>query len=109
MGVQTRGIPLHVAQAFERALGARLKVISVSQAAIAGPLSEVSPRVPELIMMQIVPEKIGLVIGSVGKIITTLKNESGADVVIVVVDGTVFISRKRDTSHSTMCEGQNRN
>ena len=60
-------------------------------AAIATPRAELSAHAPRVQLMHIDPEKIGLVIGSGGKTINAIIDETGATIDIED-DGTVFIT-----------------
>jgi polyribonucleotide nucleotidyltransferase len=92
MDVKTLGIPVRILrEALERAKDARLKILEVMQKEIAAPRSEISPRAPKIITITIDPKKIGMVIGSGGKTINKLKEETGVDEITIEDDGTIFI------------------
>ncbi len=92
MDVKIDGItPQIVRETLEQAKRARLQILDVMLAAIATPRAELSAHAPRVQLMHIDPEKIGLVIGSGGKTINAIIDETGATIDIED-DGTVFIT-----------------
>lgn len=99
MDVKTLGIPVKILrEALERAKDARLSILDVMTAAIAAPRSELSPRAPQIITLTIDPKKIGMVIGSGGKTINKLKEDTGVDEISIEDDGTIFVMGKADAA-----------
>jgi polyribonucleotide nucleotidyltransferase len=83
------GLPADVlAQALLQARDARMKILDVMEAAIAGPRDDVKPSAPKIVSFEIPMDKIGEVIGPKGKVINTITQETGADV-SVSDDGVV--------------------
>ncbi|MCA9360937.1 polyribonucleotide nucleotidyltransferase [Candidatus Kaiserbacteria bacterium] len=98
MDVKVSGIPIPILkEALEKARQARLKIITVMETEIAKPRPEISPRAPEIKLIKILPEQIGLVIGSGGKTINNIKETSGVEEISIEDDGTVFITGKNGT------------
>ncbi|MFM2374757.1 MAG: hypothetical protein RLZZ234_752 [Candidatus Parcubacteria bacterium] len=92
MDVKTLGVPVHILrEALERAKDARLAILDVMQKEIAAPRADISPRAPKIITLTIDPKKIGMVIGSGGKTINKLKEDTGVDEITIEDDGTIFI------------------
>ncbi len=92
MDVKIDGItPQIVCETLEQARRARLEILDVMATAIAKPRAELSPNAPRVHLMKIDSEKIGLVIGSGGKTINSIIDETGATIDIED-DGTVFIT-----------------
>jgi polyribonucleotide nucleotidyltransferase len=92
MDVKTLGVPVHILrEALERAKDARLAILTVMEKEIAAPRSDISPRAPKIITIKIDPKKIGMVIGSGGKTINKLKEETQVDEITIEDDGTIFI------------------
>lgn len=92
MDVKVDGItPQIVRETLAQAKKARLEILQVMTAALAGPRPELSPYAPRVQLMKIDPQKIGLVIGSGGKTINAIIDETGATIDIED-DGTVFIT-----------------
>ena len=60
--------------------------------AIAEPRKELSKYAPKIEMVQIPPEKIGEVVGSRGKVINRIIDESGVDKIDTEDDGKVFVA-----------------
>ena len=99
MDVKVDGVPLHIlVGALEKARLARLQIIDVITAEIAKPRASISPRAPEIVTLQILPEQIGLVIGGGGKTINSIKDDSGVEEITIEEDGLVFITGKNGTA-----------
>ena len=80
-----------IAEAFERTAKARAYILDEIMAPqIAKPREEISKYAPKIINMKINPEKIKDVIGSGGKVINKIIEETGVKIDIEE-DGTVFI------------------
>lgn len=96
MDVKVDGIPLSILEeAFAAAKKARLHILNTITEAIAEPRADLSPRAPRITAIQINPDQIGLVIGSGGKTINGIKDETGVDISIED-DGTVYISGTKE-------------
>ncbi len=96
MDVKVDGIPLEVLkEAFEKAKVARMKILDLLESEIKAPRAELSPRAPRIISMKINPDKIGMVIGTGGKVINEIKDNTGVEIDIEE-DGTIFITGEKD-------------
>ena len=92
MDIKVQGIDREImAQALEQAKAARYSILDVLDACIAEPNAELSPYAPRLTTIQIDPDKIGAVIGSGGKTIRSIQDETGVKIDIED-DGTIFIA-----------------
>jgi polyribonucleotide nucleotidyltransferase len=92
MDVKIDGITAQIVrETLAQAKKARLEILKIMTAAIAAPRSELSPHAPRVHLMKIEPDKIGMVIGSGGKTINGIIDETGATIDIED-DGTVFIT-----------------
>ncbi len=101
MDVKVEGIPVPIlAEALEKARLARLEILTVLTQAIPTPRASISARAPEIISLTILPEQIGLVIGSGGKTINGIKDETGVEEISIEDDGTVFITGKNGTGRA---------
>ncbi len=99
MDVKVGGIPLKiVAEAFEKAKTARLKILDVIEKEIAAPRAKISPNAPEILVMKIKPEQIGLVIGTGGKTINEIRDVTHVDDITIEDDGSIFITGKNETA-----------
>lgn len=97
MDVKVGGIPITIlAEALEHARDARLRILDVIEAEIAAPRPDISPYAPKILVLTIRPDQIGLVIGSGGKTINSIKDTYGVDEITIEDDGTVFITGKGD-------------
>jgi polyribonucleotide nucleotidyltransferase len=75
------GIPADVlTAALDQAKVARLQILEVMNAALAGPRDEVAPSAPKITTIHIPIDKVGEVIGPKGKVINTIQSETGADI-----------------------------
>ena len=92
MDVKVDGIPLPILkEAFEKAKVARMKILDVIEAEIKEPRKELSPKAPRIISIKIKPEQIGMVIGTGGKVINEIKDNTGVEIDIEE-DGTIYIT-----------------
>lgn len=99
MDVKVGGVSLEIlAGALEKAKQARLHILETMLAAIPTPRLQISPRAPEILVVSIKPEQIGLVIGSGGKTINGIKDETGVDEITIEEDGTVFVTGKQGSA-----------
>lgn len=99
MDVKVSGIPLTIlGEALTKAKNARLHILTTMEEAITNPRPHISPRAPEIITMTILPEQIGLVIGSGGKTINGIKDETKVEEIMIEDDGTVFITGKQGSA-----------
>lgn len=98
MDVKVDGIPLGILkEAFEKAKMARMKILDCIENEIKSPRQELSPRAPRIISIKINPDKIGMVIGTGGKVINEIKENTGVEIDIEE-DGTIFITGEKDGS-----------
>jgi len=99
MDVKVGGIPLQIlAEAFEKAKTARFTILDVIEKAIAKPREKINPNAPEIIVMRIKPDQIGLVIGSGGKTINEIKDSTMVEDITIEDDGSIFITGKNETA-----------
>ncbi len=99
MDVKVGGIPLKVlAEAFEKAKAARFKILDVIEKEIPAPRTKISPNAPEILVMKIKPEQIGLVIGTGGKTINEIRDVTHVDDITIEDDGSIFITGKNETA-----------
>ncbi len=99
MDVKVGGIPLKIlAEAFEKAKLARFKILDVIEKEIAAPRAKISPNAPEILVMKIKPEQIGLVIGTGGKTINEIRDVTHVDDITIEDDGSIFITGKNETA-----------
>jgi len=98
MDVKVDGIPLPILkEAFEKAKFARIKILDFLESEIKSPRADLSPRAPRIISLKINPEKIGMVIGTGGKVINEIKDVTGVEIDIEE-DGTIFITGEKEGS-----------
>ncbi len=101
MDVKVNGINLAIlGEALEKAKVARLQILNVLTTAIPAPRPNISPRAPHIILLQILTEQIGLVIGSGGKTINGIKDETGVQEISIEDDGAVYISGSKEAAEA---------
>ena len=94
LDMKVTGLPGDVLSgALQQAKEARLKILDVMLATIPAPRSEVNPKAPRILTIQIPVDKIGEVIGPKGKRINEIVALTGADIDIQD-DGTVFVGAR---------------
>ncbi len=94
MDIKLESVPTEaVIEAIKKAKDARFQILEVIEKEIAKPRENISKNAPEIVMIKIKPDQIGTVIGTGGKIINAIKENTGADIDIED-DGSVFITGK---------------
>jgi len=92
MDVKVQGVTLEMLKAvLEQSHNNRLEIMDKITAAIPAPRAEMSQYAPRIIIMHINPDKIRNVIGTGGKIINAIIDETGVQIDIED-DGSVFIT-----------------
>lgn len=92
MDVKIEGVTVAMfREALEQAKKARLEILKTTDAILSNPRPELSPYAPRVFVLQIDPEKIGEVIGSGGKTINSIIEETGTTIDIED-DGTVYVT-----------------
>ena len=99
MDVKVDGVPIHIlVEALEKAKVARLHILEVMVNEIQKPRKSLSARAPEILVVKVSPEQIGLVIGGGGKTINSIKDDTGVEEINIEEDGRIFITGKGGTS-----------
>ncbi len=99
LDVKVEGIPIPIlSEALEAAKRARIHILDVMRKAIAHPREELSPRAPRVLTLSIPVDTIGLVIGSGGKTIKKIQEETGVTNISIEETGRVFITGNSDTA-----------
>ncbi len=94
MDMKIQGLtPAIIKGAIERTHKARNYILDeVMLKAIPEPRKELSKYAPKIDFIQIDPEKIGEVIGSKGKVVNKIKEESGVETIDIEEDGRIFVA-----------------
>jgi polyribonucleotide nucleotidyltransferase len=101
MDVKVSGIPLQILrEALAKAKQARLEILKTIALEIPAARKTISERAPQILVVKILPEQIGLVIGGGGKTINAIKEETGVEEISIEEDGTIFISGKNGSAES---------
>ena len=99
MDVKVGGIPLKIlAEALEKVKKARYQILDVIEKEIPASRSSISPNAPEIIVMKVKPDQIGLIIGSGGKTINEIRDVTHVEDITIEDDGSVFITGKNGTA-----------
>ena len=98
LDMKLKGIPMEAfEQALPRAKDARFKILEVMNRTISSSRAEVSRYAPRMYKLKIEPEKIGAVIGTGGKTIRTI-TEQTKTTIDIEQDGTVIIGSTDEAS-----------
>jgi len=99
MDVKVSGVPLNIlAEALEKAKTARYKILDLIEKEIPKSREKISANAPEIIVMKIKPDQIGLVIGTGGKTINEIRDKTLVEDISIEDDGTVFITGKNESA-----------
>jgi polyribonucleotide nucleotidyltransferase len=94
LDVKVEGVPIKIlGEAMRQSANARALILDRIEQEISAPRATISPNAPQILMIKIHKDQIGMVIGSGGKTIKEIKEKSGAEVTIED-DGTVFLTGK---------------
>jgi len=81
LDVKVSGVsPERMSEALAQARVARLQILDAMEATLASPREELSPYAPRIALLNIDPEKIGMVIGPGGKIIRAIQADTGTQI-----------------------------
>ncbi|MFC1615132.1 polyribonucleotide nucleotidyltransferase [Patescibacteria group bacterium] len=99
MDIKVGSIPvIALKEALIEAKNARLKILEKIKEAIPEARTDVSSNAPKIITMKILEDQIGKVIGSGGKVINKIKDDTGVTEIQIEDDGTVFITGKEGSA-----------
>ncbi len=102
LDVKVDGVPVKIlGEAMRQSKEARLTILDAIEKEISAPRAEISPNAPKILSIKINPDMIGMVIGSGGKTIKEIKEQSGAEITIED-DGTVFFTGKDGSAEKAM-------
>ena len=94
LDVKVEGVPIKIlGEALSQAKSARLTILDAIEKEIPAPRANISPNAPEILIIKINPDKIGMVIGGGGKTIKEIMEKSGAEITIED-DGRVYLTGK---------------
>jgi polyribonucleotide nucleotidyltransferase len=101
MDVKIWGVTLEIVEkVLAQASEARMKILDVMEKTIKSPKQEISPYAPQVMVLNINPEKIGEVIGPGGKMINSIIERTGALTIDIEQTGKVFVAA--DTKESAL-------
>lgn len=94
LDIKVGGVPVNILkEALISAKTARLHILDVIEKELSGPRPDISKNAPKILVTKIKQEQIGGVIGSSGKTIKAIKEQTGAEITIED-DGTVYVTGK---------------
>ncbi|MDP9249528.1 MAG: S1 RNA-binding domain-containing protein, partial [bacterium] len=94
LDVKVEGVPVKIlGEALVQAKAARLTILETIEKEIPAPRAKISPNAPEILIIKINPDKIGMVIGGGGKTIKEIMEKSGAEITIED-DGRIYLTGK---------------
>lgn len=98
MDIKIAGVtPEIMRKALNQAKEGRMHILSIMGAVLPGPRSEISELAPKILTVKVPEDKIGAVIGTGGKTIRSVAEQSGAEINIDD-DGTVMIYGKNNAA-----------
>jgi polyribonucleotide nucleotidyltransferase len=98
LDVKVEGVPIKIlGEAMKQSTKARLAILDRIEKEISAPRKEISPNAPKILIIKILQDQIGLVIGSGGKTIKEIKEKTGAEITIED-DGTVYFTGKGEST-----------
>ena len=98
MDIKIAGVtPEIMRKALNQAKEGRMHILGIMTSVLSGPREEVSPLAPKILSLKVPEDKIGAVIGTGGKTIRAIAEESGAEINIDD-DGTVMIYGKNNAA-----------
>lgn len=93
MDTKLKGLPDHIfVEGLEQAKKGRLQILEKMNEVIAAPREKLSEFAPQLISMQVNPEKIRFIIGPGGEMINKIIDETGVSSIDIEDDGSVVIT-----------------
>ena len=96
MDIKIAGVtPEIMRKALNQAKEGRMHILGIMTSVLPGPREEVSPLAPKILSLKVPEDKIGAVIGTGGKTIRAIAEQSGAEINIDD-DGTVMIYGKNN-------------
>ena len=102
MDVKVLGVSQEILrEALEKAKKARLHILETITKEISAPREKISEFAPEIKVMTIKPDQIGMIIGSGGKTITEIREKTLTEIDIED-DGTIFITGKNGGAEKAM-------
>ena len=98
MDVKVGGVSVKIlTEAFEKAKKARLQILEIIAKEISVARPDISPNAPKILTVKIKPDQIGMIIGSGGKTVNGIREETGAEIDIDD-DGTVVVTGKNGSA-----------
>ncbi len=98
LDIKLSGVPVSILkEALEKGRVARNHILNTITQAIPEPRKTIAPTAPQIIVIKINPDQIGLVIGGGGKTVKNIKEVTGADINIED-DGTIYITGKNGSA-----------
>jgi polyribonucleotide nucleotidyltransferase len=103
MDIKLAGVAVPIlVEALAGAKKARLHILDTIEAEIKEPRADISPRAPKILSTRVKVDQIGLVIGSGGKTINGIKDDTGVEDITIEDDGAVYITGKGGSAEKAL-------
>ncbi len=103
MDIKLSGVAVPIlVEALAGARKAREHILDVIEQEIREPRNDISPLAPKILTTRVKVDQIGLVIGSGGKTINGIRDESGVEDITIEDDGQIFITGRHGTAEKAL-------
>lgn len=103
MDIKLDGVPVPVlVEALAGAKKAREHILDTIEKEIPSVRPDISPLAPKILTFRVKVDQIGLVIGSGGKTINGIKDESLCDDITIEDDGSIFVTGRNGTAEKAL-------
>jgi len=103
MDIKLDGVAVPIlVEALEGARKARAQILDVIENEIQVPRSDISPLAPKILTIRVKVDQIGLIIGSGGKTVNGIRDETGVDDISIEDDGLIFITGKNGSAEKAL-------
>jgi len=103
LDIKADGIPVPIlVEALSGAKTAREQILDVIEGEIPETRKDISPLAPKILSMKVKEDQIGLVIGSGGKTINGIKDDTGVEDITIEDDGSIFITGKNGSAEKAL-------
>lgn len=103
LDIKADGIPVPILiEALAGAKKARHQILDVIEQELSAPRADISPLAPKILTFKVKVDQIGLVIGSGGKTINGIKDDSGVEDITIEDDGSIFITGKNGSAEKAL-------
>ncbi len=102
LDIKVDGVPMPVLkEALIAAKNARYTILDTIEKELPKARADISPNAPKILVTKIRPDQIGGVIGSGGKVVKQIREDTGAEITIED-DGTVYVTGKNGAAEKAL-------